>query len=92
VIPYHCKPPQLYGLPKIHKADFLRPIVSSFGSSCYTLAEYLHKILSPLVGNTDSFLKNSEPSIKLIKEVNLQNEDCFVSIDIVSLFTNVPVE
>jgi hypothetical protein len=29
---------------------------------------------------------------KLIKEINLQNEDCFVSFDVVSLFTNVLVE
>jgi hypothetical protein len=37
-------------------------------------------------------VKNSEHFIKLIQDINLQNEDHLVSFDIVSLFTNVPVE
>jgi hypothetical protein len=98
--PSHCleninksKSPHLYGLPKMHKLDTpFRPIVSSTGSTCYALADFFCKILSPVVGNTDSFLKNSEHFIKFIEDINLQNEDCFVSSDVVSLFTNVPVE
>jgi hypothetical protein len=34
---------------------------------------------------------NSEHFIKLIQELNLQNEDCLVSFE-VSLFTTIPVE
>jgi hypothetical protein len=49
-------------------------------------------ILSPLAGNTDSFVNNSEHIIKLIQMINIQNKDCLVSFDIVSLFTNIPVE
>jgi hypothetical protein len=88
--PYHSKPPHLYGLPKIHKPDIpLRPIVSSTDSPWYALSEFLHKILTPLVGNTDSFVKNTEDFIKSIKDFNLQNEDYLVSFDVVSLFTNL---
>jgi hypothetical protein len=91
--PYHSKPLHLYGLPKIHKPDIpLRPIVSSNGSPCYALAGFLHKILAPLVSNTDSFVKNSEHFIQLLKDINLRNGDILVSFDVVSLFTNVPVE
>jgi hypothetical protein len=87
--PYHSKPPHLYGLPTIHKPDIpLRPIFSSIGSPCYALAD----ILGLLACNTDSFVKNSEHFIKLIQEMNLQNEDYLISFDIVSLFTNVPVK
>jgi hypothetical protein len=57
----------------------------------YALAEFLHKILSRLVGNIDFFMRNSESFIKLVWEINLQNEDCLVNFDI-SLFTNVPLE
>jgi hypothetical protein len=90
--PYHSKPSRFYGLPKIHTPDIpLRPIVSSIDSPCYALPEFLHKILSPLAGNTSSFTKNSEHSIKSIKDITLQKEDCLVSFDVVSLFTNVPV-
>jgi hypothetical protein len=38
-----------------------------------------------------SFVMNLEHFIKLIEEINLQNEDCLVSFE-VSLFTSVPVE
>jgi hypothetical protein len=91
--PYHSKPLHHYGLPKIHKPDIaLRQTVSSIDSSCYALSTFLHKIQSPLVGNTDSFVKNSEHFIKSIQDINLQSEECLVSFDVVSIFTNVPVE
>jgi hypothetical protein len=91
--PYHSKPPHLYGLPKIHKPDIpLRPIVSSIGSPCYALAGFLHKILSPLAGRSESFVKNSGHFIQLLKPVNLRRQDTLVSFDVVSLFTNVPVD
>jgi hypothetical protein len=48
--------------------------------------------LSPLIGSTASFVENSEHFIKLIQDINLQNEDYLVSSGIVSLFTNVPIE
>jgi hypothetical protein len=44
-----------------------------------------------IAGNTQFFLMNTEPFIKLIQEIELQNEDCLVGFD-VSLFTSVPVE
>jgi hypothetical protein len=91
--PYHSKPPHLYGLPKIHKPDIpLRPIVSSIGSPCYALAGFLHKILSPLAGKSESFVKYSGHFIQLLKFTNLQSSDTLVSFDVVNLFTNVPVD
>jgi hypothetical protein len=93
--PYHSKPPHFYRLAEIHKPDIpLRPIVSYvyIDSPSYALEDFLHKILSPLVGNTDSFVKNSEHFIILIREINLQNEDYLVSFEVISLFTSLPVE
>jgi hypothetical protein len=60
-------------------------------SLCYALADFLHKIISPLVGNTNSFVKNSEHFIKSIQDINLQNEDCLASFDVIRLFSNVPM-
>jgi hypothetical protein len=37
-------------------------------------------------------VKNSDHFIKLIQGIDLLNEDYLVSFDVVSLFTNVPVE
>jgi predicted GIY-YIG superfamily endonuclease len=66
--------------------------VSSIGSPCYALSGFLHKILSPLAGRSDSFVKNSGHFIELLKCVNLHRQDTLVSFDVVSLFTNVPVD
>jgi hypothetical protein len=90
--PHHSKPPHLYGLPKIHKPDIpLRPIVSSIGSPCYALSGFLHKILSPIAGKSESFVKNSDHFIQPLISVNLQNTDSLVSFDVISLLTNVPI-
>jgi hypothetical protein len=60
---YNIKPPHLCGLPKIHKPEIsLRPIVSSTNCPCYALADFLHTILSPQVGNTESFVDSSDTS------------------------------
>jgi hypothetical protein len=66
--------------------------VSSVGSSSYALAGFLHKILSPLSGKLESFIKSSGDFIQLLKPVNLQSPDTLASFDVVSLFTNVPVD
>jgi hypothetical protein len=51
-----------------------------------------HKILSPLTGRSESFVKNSGHFIQLLKPVNLPRQDTLVSFDVVSLFTNIPVD
>jgi hypothetical protein len=56
------------------------------------VAGFLHKILSPLAGKSESFVKNSGHFIQLLKSTNLQSSDTLVSFDVVSLFTNVPVD
>jgi hypothetical protein len=91
--PYYSKPPHLYGLLKIHNPEIpLRPIVNSIGSPCYALAGFLSKILILLADETESFVKNSQHFIQLLKSVDLQSQDTLVSFGIVSLFTNVTVD
>ena len=52
--------PKIYGLPKIHKEGVpLRPIVCTIGSPSYNLAKELSRILSPISGQTDTYIKNS---------------------------------
>jgi hypothetical protein len=52
----------------MYKLDIpLRSALSSNGCLWYSLAEFLHRILSPSIGNIDSFAKNAAkfmPSIK----------------------------
>ena len=90
--PQCSTPPQLYGLPKIHKKDTpLRPIVSATGSPTYNLAKLLAKILTPLTGKTESYVKNSSAFAKRIRGTTLAENDIMVSFDVVSLFTRVPL-
>jgi hypothetical protein len=92
LIPYHSKQPHLYGLPKIHKPNTpLRPTVCSICSPCYALTGFLQQILNPLSGKTDSFVKNSEHFIQFLKCVKMGGQDIGVSSNVVSLFTNLPV-
>jgi hypothetical protein len=93
LIPYNSKPPPLHGLPKIHKHNIpLRPTVSSIGSPCYALAGFIHEILSPLAGKLASFVKNLGHFLQLLKSVNLLSLNILVSYNVVSLFTNVPID
>ena len=82
-----------YGLPKIHKDPVaLRPIVSQINSPTNTLAKYLAKLLFPHSINRESYVKNSYEFVQTIKQLKIQPNDILVSLDIVSLFTNIPVE
>ena len=88
--PQFSSPPQLYGLPKVHKQNILlRPIVSTIGSPTYFLANKLAQILSPLSGQTQSFIKNSAHFVEIIQQVILEDQDQMASFDVVSLFTKV---
>ena len=84
-------PPQIYGLPKIHKEGIpLRPIVAAIGSPTHQLARELAGILSPLAGRSPSHVKNSADFVNQIHQVSLEETDVLASFDVVSLFTRVP--
>ena len=87
------KIPLLYGLPKVHKPGTpLRPIVSFINSPTYQLSKHLVFILSPLVGKSDSHVRNSAEFASFITGQRLPSGTVLVSFDVVSLFTNVPVD
>ena len=67
----------------------LRPIVSFIQSPSY---QHLSRFLSPLIGNTDSHVRNSSEFASFIRSKSLQPNEVLVSFDVVSLFTNIPVE
>ena len=93
LVPSQNRPPQMYGLPKIHKPDRpMRPIVSSIGSPTYYLAKELTQILSPLVGNSPHHITNSSQFAQLNAGTSVGESDKMVSFDVKSLFTRVPVK
>ena len=91
--PQFSTPPQMYGLPKIHKEDIpMRPIVVTIGSPAYHLVKELARILSPLAGKTSSYVKNSMHFVEIIRGRVVSEADILVSFDVVSLFTKVPID
>ena len=82
--------PVMYGLPKIHKTGSpLRPILSMVGTLNHGLAKWLASSLGEF-RQAKSMAKNSF-SLTYLAESEL-TDGHFVSIDVVSLFTNIPVD
>jgi predicted GIY-YIG superfamily endonuclease len=89
VRPCGSNPSRIYGLPKLHKPDVpLRPIVSGIGSYTHKLAKHLADILKPIATNKytvkDSFTFTNDI-------FSLSDIPFMCSFDIVSLYTNIPV-
>eukprot|EP00253_Pinus_taeda_P003009 PITA_03009 len=84
--------PRIYGLPKVHKEGVpLRPIVNTIGGRTYLLTKFLALKRRPLVGRTESFVKDSSSFIDDLKRIKLEHEDILVSFDVVSLYTCIPI-
>ncbi|XP_044578918.1 uncharacterized protein LOC123261389 [Cotesia glomerata] len=82
--------PRIYGLRKTHKQTCsLRPVVSCVHSPSYNLARFLHEILSPVIETFQYNIKNSFDFVAFSKTVSLPEGYVLISLDVVSLFTNV---
>lgn len=80
-----------YGLFKIHKAgNPLRIIIPSFNSPTYSFAKYVSDVLSNVLGHTPHHIKNSCAFRERVYSVKLPRNHNIASIDIVSMFTNMP--
>jgi len=88
-----CLLPRAYGLAKIHKKDIpLRIIVSFINSPFYSFASFLHKIILKSLPLARSNIINSFKLYERFSNFQLNNNDILLSLDVVSLFTNVPTE
>ena len=90
---------RFYGTEKLHKIDRndkvdklpLRPIVSNIGIVSYQLAKYLAKLLSPL-SKSECTVQSSTEFMEHIKTKTVPRGYHLVSFDVISLFTNVPLD
>ena len=93
IAPTGSKPGILYGLPKIHKelVDNLpkfRPIVSMIGTPTYKLSKFLVPLIEPITTNEYTVAD----SFSFAKEVVEFDSTLFMSsLDVTSLFTNIPL-
>lgn len=91
--PQDCVIPKMYGLPKYHKPGIpLRPIVSAIKSPPHEIARFVAQLLKHENETVSSYVKNSVDFVDKVKGLKLNQEDILVSLDVVSLFNNVPVK
>ena len=84
--------PRIYGLPKIHKTNIpLRPVLSMVGSPVHRLSKWVADLLKPVEYELCKF--NAKDSFTFAKDIQAINigDVKMASLDVVSLFTNVPL-
>ena len=89
----HYNNGHLYGLPKVHKNTEnppLRPIISMTGTVTHDIAQFLNNVIRPYL-NTTYVLKSADEFLLDTSQMKLNPSDRIVSLDVESLFTNVPV-
>ena len=83
-------PGYAYGNVKIHKSgNPLRPIISQCPTPTYHLAKTINKIISPYIPNEFS-IKSPSDFIDILHNNNTNG--IIASLDVDSLFTNVPID
>ena len=86
------KPGRFYILPKIHKpGNPGRPIVSSNSHPTERISQFVDYHLQPLVHKLPSFVKDTNDFLnKLLTIGNLPADSLLVTLDVSSLYTNIP--
>ena len=82
--------PLFYGLPKIHKSGcLLRPIVSGCDGPTDLLSSYITHFIQS--SNPPSHIKDTKHFLNLIEKLpSLPRISLFVTVDVTSLYTNIP--
>jgi hypothetical protein len=86
------KTPRMYLLPKIHKpGNPGRPVVSSIGCHTERISKYVDHHLQPLNQNLESYVKDTTDFLKKLENIpEIPEEAVLVTMDVRSLYTNVP--
>ena len=85
--------PVFYTLTKIHKPTPVgRPIISGCDGPTERLSAFVDKILQPIAKEQESYLKDSTDFINFIERTRVPYNAVLVSMDVTSLYTNIPQE
>ena len=102
MLPKSNQPGHLYGTVKTHKFTNIdeitidnlkfRPIIAQTGTYTYNAAQVIAKYLKPLCSRNNYIIRNTQEFPMYLKQQDLLLPDEeYVSYDVESLFTNVPV-
>jgi len=85
--------PLIYFLKKLHKTPIsVRPIVSHINSPTANISAFIDNLLKPIVKEINHILQNSKQLITEIPSLHLSNQTKLVTLDVVSLYPNIPIE
>ena len=85
------KPGRFYLLPKIHKpGNPGRPIVSANGHPTEHISEFIDLHLRPFVTELPSYVQDTTDYLKKIDSKTMPDNTLLVSMDVTSLYTNIP--
>ena len=85
--------PVFYTLTKIHKPILVgRPIISGCDGPTERLSSFIDKLLQPIAQTQESFLKDTTHFIRFIESTWVPKKAFLVSMDVTSLYTNIPQE
>ena len=96
--PTGSRPGLFYTTAKVHKLQngeglnelTMRPIISNIGTATYETAKFLNSLLTPL-GKSDRRILNTEAFENQVKGQRIPEGYKMISLDVKSLFTNVPL-
>lgn len=85
--------PEFYTLTKIHKTTPVgRPIVSGSGGPTERISSFVDSLLQPIAKKQESYIKDTTHFINFIENIPLPDNAILVSLDVCSLYTNIPQE
>ena len=93
IYPDNYSIPYVYALIKIHKENNpARLIFPYFTYPLCKIAKFIQDIIAPSIRNSSYLLLDSIKFVQDIKSLIISRNDLMISLDIVNLFTNIPIE
>ena len=90
---YNSVCPKMYGMLKLHKENMpMRPIVSNINAPTFKVAKFLSEIINKILGCNLYHVRDSWSFCNFIRGVKVPAGYIMVSFDVISLFTNTPVD
>lgn len=84
---------QMYGLVKIHKKGYpVRPITAACASPGFALAKFFTELLTNVFWEDGFHVRNSLQFVKGLQDVEIADDEQMISFDVVSMFTNIPID
>ena len=85
--------PEFYTLTKVHKPTLVgRPIISGCDGPTERLSSFVDTLLQPISKAQASYLKDTTDFINFIENTKVKKRTFLVSMDVTSLYTNIPHE